>query len=145
MLPRIVHQVISHITRLRFPARHVDLLQPVIILQGFHPEIRVFGIQILFEQLFPLLINPIVNRPHIQDKVKDIIAGDNPALRRYPIIRRIRAHPRIVFKEISPVKTGIPVKPQLFRDTVENRRLPRSVASIKKSNRLKIQHPQPVL
>ncbi len=63
MLPHIVLQAFSDKTRLGAASGQVHLLEPLIILQGLHAEILIFGVQIVFQQFFPLPVDPVVDAP----------------------------------------------------------------------------------
>ena len=140
MFPHISHQLFPHITGLGLASRHVNLFQLLIILQRIHPEAGIFRFQIIFKKFFPFPIDPVVDIAQIQNKIKDIITGDDPTVISERLFQLTGTHICIIFKEIGTVISGVPVKLQFFRNHIQYGCLSRSISPIQNRNRLKVQH-----
>ena len=144
MLPHIVHQIVPDILGLGLGVGHVGLFQQLQVLQGLHLKMGVFIVKVFLEQFLPLQADAVIEAPEVQDKVKDVVAGDDPAVLRNGPAGLEAAHFRVILEEIGTVVRGLPPDSRLLRNHVQGGGLAGAVPAVEDGNRLKVQPSQPM-
>ena len=104
----------------------------------------VFIVKVFLEQFLPLQADAVIEAPEVQDKVKDVIAGDDPAVLRNGPAGLEAAHFRVILEEIGTVVRGLPPDSRLLRNHVQGGGLAGAVPAVEDGNRLKVQPSQPM-